>query len=955
MRWNKELISTERMRRERARLVRRSFGEGGNAAEGFRVGYPAEGTVSRQTPMIRGLKKTLAGFGVGIACCAALAQVPHESMSWSEHVGRTGVDRVVLPVNQVITPAGKQIELHGLRPQVLALSPDGRILVTSGKTHDLIVIDPDTPGIIQKVALPADTVLSSSPGETSSHILKPDKDDQASYTGLVFSPDGTRLYLSNVKGSVKVFEVGANHHITGIGSIAVPNANAPRRKEAIPSGLAISNDGRRLYVVGSLANKLYEFELPTGKLLRTFDVGAVPYTVVLARHKAYVSNWAGRRPDANSVTGRAGQGTVVRVDSRGVVDEGSVSVIDLDTGKQIAEIMTGLHASALLVTPNGRYVCVANANSDTVSVISTKTDTVVETIPVRWQAQDLFGVSPNALAISPDGRTLYVCDGTQNAVAVISFHPGKSRFLGLFPVGKSGNSKLRGLIPTGWYPGAIVFDGSRRTLYVANIKGTLPGPDYNSNRRGYNSHEHLGTISIIPLPDRAELKEQTVAVLRNYRRAVEQNVFAAARPDQPPRPVPERIGEPSVFKHVIYLIKENRSYDQILGDVKEGNGDPKLCVFGRHVTPNEHKLVHDFVLMDNLYCCGILSADGHEWADAAFATDNMEKSFADFPRSYPDLLSSDDFDAVAYSPAGFIWNDALGHGRTFLDFGEGTMAVKRWKDPHARKRITFLDSYRDFVNHTGLISYSSRPGLDSLAPYIVTNTVGWSLSIPDVFRASQFISELKKFEAKGEMPNLIVMDLPNDHTSGTDPDKPTPAAQVADNDLAFGQIVQALSHSPFWKDTCIFACEDDPQAGWDHVSGYRTTAYVISAYTKRHTVIHVNYNQTSILRTIELMLGLPPMNQMDATATPMAACFKDQPNFTPYDCVTNNIPLDQMNPEVSAIKDRRQRHDAIVSSHFDLEKADQCPDGVLNKILWHAQKGFREPYPQWAITEQDDD
>ncbi len=630
-------------------------------------------------------------------------------------------------------------------------------------------------------------------------------------------------------------------------------------------------------------------------------------------------------------------------------------MVDLDSGLPVAEIMTGLHASALAATPDGRYLCVANANSDTISVISTSTDRVVETIPVRWQAQDLFGASPNALALDAKGRTLYVCAGTQNAVAVIRFHPGRSRFLGCLPIGKQGNSKLAGLIPTGWFPGAIVVDEQRGKLYVANIKGTLPDRAYDPSHEGYNSHQHLGTISFISLPGKPELKQETVTVLRNYRRAVAQNVFLPARPDQPARAVPERIGEPSVFKHVIYLIKENRTYDQVLGDVTEGNGDPRLCVFGERVTPNQHKLVRDFVLMDNLYCCGILSADGHEWADTALATDYMEKSFADFPRSYPDLQDLDDFDAVAYAPGGFLWDNAKAHGKTFRIYGEATVAVKAWKDASNRKPVNFLDSYNDFIHHTGLITYSNYPGLDSLAACRMTNIVGWEMAVPDVYRAAQFLSEFKGFVANGNLPNLIVMDLPNDHTSGTDPGSPTPAAQVADNDLAFGQIVEAVSHSPYWKDTCIFAVEDDPQSGWDHVSGYRTTAYAISAYTKRHAVIGINYNQTSMLRTMELMLGLPPMNQLDATATPMTACFTGQPDFTPFDALTNNIPLDQMNPVLSSIHDARQLRDAIASSRLPLKKPDQCPESVLNRILWHAQRGFQEPYPQWAITETDND
>ena len=906
--------------------------------------------------ILKYLAKNVVCLAVALAAAGSLAQPSPEAADWSETVGRSGPDRTVLPVNQVITPAGKQVELHGLRPQVLALSPDGKLLVTSGKTRQLLALDPDTQAIRQTVDLPDDGPLAGVNQTVSSHYLKPDGEEQASFTGLVFSPDGSRLYLSNVKGSIKVFAVGADHKLAGLGSIMLPDANAPQRKEEIPAGLAISADGQRLYVAGNLSNRLLEFELPGGKFLRSFNVGALPYDVVLAGHKAYVSNWAGRRPDTNSLVGTAGLGTMVRVDPvRYIANEGSVSVVDLDSGNTVGEIMTGLHASALQLTPDDRYVCVANAASDTITVIATATDTVAETIPVRWQAQDLFGAAPNALAMDVTGRTLYVCNGTQNAVAVIAFHPEPAKVLGLFATGKTGNSKLLGLIPTGWYPGAIVLDSARKTLCVANIKGTLPDAQYDPKRQGFNSHQHLGTVSLIPLPGTDELKQQTIAVFHNYRRAVTENVFAPARPGQAPCPVPERIGEPSVFKHVVYFVKENRTYDQILGDVKAGNGDSGLCTFGEKVTPNQHKMVRDYVLLDNLYCCSILSADGHQWACSAFATDYMEKSFAGFPRSYPDMQDVGDLDAMAYSPKGFIWDNALAHGVSVRDYGECSVAVTAWKNPANKKPLSFLDYYRDFTNGAGAIMYSNYPCVDSLWPHMMINTVGWNLAIPDVYRAGQFISEFKEFAAKGTLPQLIIICLPNDHTSGTDPGEPTPAAQVADNDLAFGQILDAISHSQYWKDTCVFAIEDDPQSGWDHVSGYRTTGYVVSAYNKRHAVVSVNYNQTSLVRTMELMLGLPPMNQMDATATPMSACFTNVPDFTPYDCVTNNIPLDQMNPGLADIKDRNQYHDAWVSSRLPLEKADQCPDSVLNKILWHAQMGFNNPYPQWAITDGNDD
>ncbi len=878
--------------------------------------------------------------GLSLLAPGLRAQTNLDELDWSENVGRAGNGRVVLPVNQVITPAGTQIELHGLRPQVLALSPDGKILVTSGKTHDLLVVDPDRQTIVQTVSLPDDRVITKVAG-VSPHILKPDRDEQASFTGLVFSPDGTRLYMSNVKGSIKVFAVGADHRLKGLGSLALPDANAPERQEEIPAGLAISKDGQHLYVAGNLSNRLLEFALPEGRFVRSFDTGMLPYAVVLAGHKAYVSNWGGRRPDPNSVTGPGGKGTLVRVDPvRFIANEGSVSVIDLAQGVVTAEVLTGLHACALQLTPNGRYLCVANANSDTVSVLATATDQVVETIPVRWQAQDLFGASPNALAMDDAGKTLYVCNGTQNAIAVLAFKPGKS--------------KMQGLIPTGWYPGAIVYDQSRRQLAVANIKGTLPDANYNLFKHGYNTHQHLGTLSLIPLPDKSSLRRDTAVVLHNYRRAVAENVFAPARDGIAPSPVPERIGEPSVFKHVIYIIKENRTYDQVLGDVRAGNGDNRLCIFGQRVTPNQHKMVNDFVLLDNFYCCGILSADGHEWADSALATDYMEKSFADFPRSYPDLQDHGDFDAMAYSPGGFIWDNALAHGKTIRTYGEGTVAVTAWNDPQNKKPLHFLDYYHDFLNHSHLINYSNYAGVAALQPFMMTNFVGWKLDVPDVFRAEKIIGELQDYAARGTLPNLILIDLPNDHTSGTDPGLPIPAAQVADNDLAFGQVLEALSRTPLWRDTCVFACEDDPQAGWDHVSGYRTTAYVASAYTKRHTVVSVNYNQTSIVRTIELMLGLPPMSQLDATATPMTACFTNQPDFSPFACVTNNIPLDHLNPGFYSITDPRELRDAKLSARLPLDKPDQCPEDVLNQILWHAQRGFTEPYPRWAISETTD-
>ncbi|HXF10392.1 MAG TPA: bifunctional YncE family protein/alkaline phosphatase family protein, partial [Desulfuromonadaceae bacterium] len=892
-----------------------------------------------------------------------------------------GTNGLMTPVNQRVTPAGTQVVLPGVRPNALALSPDNQILVTAGLTHELIVIDPGTGRILQHVALPSDRALEPAP--VAPEILNPDAKAQLSFTGLAFSPDGTRIYLANVNGDVKVFGVNQKHEVLPLFSIALPPANAPRRAGDIPAGIAVSSDGKKLYVVGNLSNRLMEFEAATGKLLQTWDAGVEPFDVVLAGKKIYVSNWGGRRPVAESVTGPAGRGTVVRVDDRSIANEGSVTVIDVaagilpavepgfqpggkgaNTGRTIeylktrpgrrmppsaagettvTTILAGLHASAMALSPNGRYLVVANTGSDTLSVIDTRTDTTIETIWMRQNPGDLFGAQPTALAFNGSGKWLFVCNGTQNAVAVVQFDPGKSQLLGL--------------MPAGWFPGGIAFDNTRKQVCVANLKDlpTAPMRAKLGSGPGFNSRQFSGSLSLVTVPSRKELEKMTQTALANLRYPLLAQAKLPARPGQAPSPVPERVGEPSVFQHVVYIIKENRTYDQVLGDIAGGNGNADLCIFGERVTPNEHKLVREFTLLDNTYCSGILSADGHQWADSAIATDYVEREFAGWPRSYPCGGGEDERDAMAYSPAGFIWNDTVAHGKTIVNFGEFTAPKNHWKDPSRRDRLNFEASYNDFVSDAQAIEYDCEPDIEALRPYLVKNWPSWDLNVPDVVRAKLFVEKWKAYEAADNLPNLVILWLPNDHTSGTKSGSPRPEAQVADNDLAMGQVMEAVSHSKYWTNTCIFAVEDDPQNGWDHVSGYRTTAYVASAYTKRHAVVHTQYNQTSLLRTMELMLGLPPMNQMDATATPMFDCFTNVPDFTAFDAVTNNVPLNEMNGAAKNIEDAQLRKDAMASAKLPLERADQCPEDVLNRILWRAMKGPSVPYPEWAVKVVDDD
>ncbi len=487
-----------------------------------------------QNVCLAGMNRTI--FALALLLAAArdgAARQDAAAFATREPARRGSAYRLVTPVNQIVDPAGRQLDLPGLRPQALALSPDGRLLVTSGKTRDLLVIDPVAGQVLQTVPLPPDNASISSRGAVSPRILSREKDDQLSFNGLIFSPDGSRIYLSDVAGSVKVFGVDASHRVQALYSIPLPPANAPEREAEIPAGLALSADGRRLYVALNLGNGLAELDLANGKLLRRWDTGVAPYGVAVAGRKIYVSNWGGRRPDSASLTGPAGQGTRVRVDAtRHVACEGSVTVIDSLSGSVTGEILVGRHASALALAPGGSRLVVANAASDTLSVIDTKSDKVVETICARQDPGDLFGASPNALAFDSSGHWLFVCNGSQNAVAVISFNPGASR--------------LRGLVPVGWYPGALAWDARRHSLYVANIKGMSPSsPEV---RQKFTSRHYYGSLTFLSDPAGKQLPGWTRRALANMRYPLLRQAALPPRPGQPPRPVPQRVGEPSLFQ-----------------------------------------------------------------------------------------------------------------------------------------------------------------------------------------------------------------------------------------------------------------------------------------------------------------------------------------------------------------------------------------------------------------------
>jgi len=801
---------------------------------------------------------------------------------------------ILVPSNQLLRPAGFQVYLPG-RPVDLVLTADGRFLLVKNKAD------------LDLIRLSDRTVMQTLPFPKSG----------ASFTGLCLSPDGQRIYITDAEDRICIAEFDKSRVMQWKDPVILPAPSIGGLP--VPGGLCLNEKGDKIFVTLSRNNSLAVIDLSKNSITE-IPVGVAPYTVLQASpDKAYVTNLGGRQPQEGEPVYNT-SGSKVLVDPKtGIANNGTVSVVDLKGNVQSKSIEVGLHPGSMVLSPDRSKLYVACANSDVISIIDTESDEVIETISVHMQENIPFGSSPNDLAISPDGKYLFVANGTENALCVIE-------------TGTKG--KVLGYIPTGWYPGSVVLTKNGKNLCVANVKGA-GSRNQRTDRLGYNSHDHLGSVSIIPVPGRRELEKMTETVkLNNSWEEMLKELYPTAE-SRKKVPVPEVPSQTSVFKHVVYIIKENRTYDQVFGDMPQGNGDTSLVQFGREVTPNHHLLAETFVLLDNFYCSGVLSADGHQWTDEAIVTDYLEKSFGDFTRSYP----YDGDDALAYASSGFIWDNVLNHGLTFRDYGEFVNAVI---EP---ARSSFSDIYQDFLNGTNKIKIRAKANLEQLTPYLCPTYIGFPNSVSDQYRAAEFIKELKEFERNGNFPNFIIILLPNDHTSGTRPGMPTPQAAVADNDLALGKIVEAVSNSKFWKETCILVTEDDPQNGLDHVDGHRTVGMVISPYTRRGEVISTYYSQISMVRTIEDILGIPPMNQLDLTAESMVDCFTAKPDYTPYKSVMNNIPLDQLNPALVSLSGG-QLYWAQKSLEQDLDDIDRIDEDTFNRIIWHSIKGYDRPYPE---------
>ena len=494
----------------------------------------------------------------------------------------------------------------------------------------------------------------------------------------------------------------------------------------------------------------------------------------------------------------------------------------------------------------------------------------------------------------------------------------------VFDITTPGKSRSLGFIPVGWYPTSVRVSKDGGTLYVANGKGETSKPNPlgpgSTKKAPAGVNQYIGglmtgTVSVIPLPGskkfEAQMKEWTAQA---YQCLPERTRKLATTP-QDDNPIPRKPGDPSPIKYVLYVIKENRTYDQVLGDMKEGNGDPSICLFPQAVTPNHHALARDFVLLDNLYVDAEVSADGHEWSMGAYASDFVEKHW---PLSYGHGKSGKiPFPAeggfpIATPAGGYLWDRAKQAGVTYRSYGEWVINGKKAGDP-GKAKAKALEGHFDPFFH------------------------GFDTGYSDQKRADRFLSELARFEGEGEMPRLQIVRLPNDHTSGTSPGKPTPAAQVADNDLALGRMVEGLSKSKFWPQTAIFVIEDDAQNGSDHVDAHRTIGYAISPYIRRGTVDSTMYSTSSMLRTIELILGLAPMSQFDAAAMPMFASFQARPDLTPFKARPATVDLEERNVKTA--------WGGKASQRMDFSKEDAADDLVLNEVIWKSVRGAASAMP----------
>ena len=760
--------------------------------------------------------------------------------------------RVQLPNGWSLTPVGRSVTLGDLPLNMVVATSKKYIAITNNgqSIQSIQLFDPVKGKIISEKTIPK------------------------SWLGLAFSADGRWLYASGGNDNLIV-----KYRISDQGMLKEEDFIKLGEKWPVkisPTGIQLDDHSNMLFAVTKENNSLYVVDLVTKKT-RSFPLGAEAYTCLLSKNKAelYISLWGG----------------------------GKILIYNLIKKRITDSIQVGDHPNDLCISGDGHTLYVANANDNSVSVVDIRTRKVLETLDAAIYPGSLCGSTTNGVAISENSHRLYIANADNNCLAV-------------FDVSHPGAGKSLGFIPVGWYPTCVRVIGSQ--VFVTNGKGftSLANPTYrpfdtsqanisyqkSTVKSGYIAGLFTGTLSTFKEPTQAELIRYSKLVYEDIPYHKDKELLA---PGEGGNPIPMRIGGASPIKYVFYIIKENRTYDQVLGDVKEGNGDSSLCLFGEKITPNLHALAREFVLLDNFYVDAEVSSDGHNWSMGGYATDYLEKTW---PTDYSDrggTYAGEGHRLIANNKSGFIWDHALSAGVSFRTYGE------------------FADDY--------------NPNIPVLRNHYCTYFTGWDLKVRDTVRFGQWKKDFDSLLAHNALPRLNTLRFSNDHTDGLSKGKPTPFAHCADNDLAVGMFIDYLSRSAVWKESVVFILEDDAQDGPDHVDAHRSTAYIAGGYVRRHAVDHTMYSTTSMLHTIELILGIPPMSQYDAAAMPMWRCFTKQPDLTPY----NTRPLQSDINAINTIENAWQRK----SETFDFSAEDRIPDRLFTEVLWKAVKGADSPLP----------
>jgi YVTN family beta-propeller protein len=890
----------------------------------------------------------------------------------------------VVSSGQVITPAGLQVNLGiRVRAKAIALNPNL-------KTHTAAVL---TMGTSTSDGNGAVEVFNTNSGVVvQNYIPLGGLDPSGSYGGITYSADGRYLVFSQDSSNVTIAKVTEEGLLEDDVQVSVPANNSfitcflnspPAAYDnpcgsfyssftSYPGGVALSKDGKSAYALLNQNDTLTHIDLnaKTPKQGEQIRVGNAPHSIVISSDgtTAYVSNEGGRiATEADFQINSAGT-EIVADPVVGAAITGTVSVVDLTTMKVTATIPTGLHPTGMAFY--GRSLLVANTYSDTISVIDTATNTVVRTISlglpigVPGAGEPAYGAAPNAIAI--DGSTAYVALYNANAIAVVDLAPNVT-------------NPVLGMIPVAYAPASVVFDKNNDSLIVANDKGIGARDSFECdfNVCDYNTHQDNGTVSIVPVPDGGALATMTTQVFENNHWDLTKNIASASggNPKAKPVAIPAHIGDPSLIKHVFLIVRENRTYDQMLGDVAAGNGDPSLAVFGDGsaaggppVSPNVHTLVKRFPLFDNFYDPSRQSADGHQWINEGMAPYSDDIQSPDWVRSYPGGNAGD---ALAYQNKGFLFSEAAAAGLAVKLYGEYVENDTFLQPNGSTKEPSWSQFYADsqcFEGGPGCASpgvagektlyYQNTVQAESSLPavynHLIKNFPQFDLGIPDQFRVDLWLQDFQSDVKAGTVPGLSILWIMCDHTGGP----PNPQAEEADNDLAVGRIIDYISHSNVWSTSAIFIEEDDSQNGVDHVDGHRSPGYIVSPYTVQGgPTQNTYYTQVNMTRTMEQILGLPPMNQFDLVASPMTTAFvKGAPpaaNFKPWTHVPNQVPLTDgvtasadtpTNPKIKALRAAwLQKKTQIFAGK--LTKPDSEDPDTVNHLNWYLSTGFTRPYP----------